>query len=110
MQDAEHGDRWDNGLQCFLALRAVLGDLASKCDSMAAEVAALQAAVANLGDYLARDCFLPVIRENRQPTPYNSPNDFVPNRFTESLAPVRAALQQLEARLSAPLPNAHLSR
>jgi hypothetical protein len=102
LENVEQDASWDAGLQCFLALRAVIGDLAATSDSRAAEFAALQTAVADFGRYLSSDCFSTVIRENRQPTPYDSPSDFAPGSLKERIQPVRTALQRLEARLTVP--------
>jgi hypothetical protein len=93
---------WDGALQCYLAVRAVLADFNSAGNSNAAEVASLMSAVANLGSYLAKDCFSAATSENRWPTPYDSPTEFSPGHLAQRLQPVRDAVQRLEARLAAP--------
>jgi len=102
LNNAEQEGRWDDGLQCFLMLRAVMGDLTKAARSATAEIADFKAAVEDLGNYLASDCFSSITSENRRPTPYDSPTGFAPGTFTERLEPVRMALQRLETYLASP--------
>ncbi len=93
---------WEAAVQCYLAAGAFLGDLKNAAAAPAAEVTALRAAVADLGKFLASDCFTALSSNKRRPTTYDSPTGYSPAALAGRMKPVQDALTQLQARLGAP--------
>src|SRR5262245_24371812 len=95
--DSRNIDNWESAVQCYLAAGAFLGDLKSGSATPATEISALRAAVADLGRYLASDCFAALSTNKRRPTTYDSPTTFTPTALADRIKPVQEALARLYA-------------
>ncbi len=94
---------WDHALQSYLAVRAVMADVnREKFPRSAAEIATVEAAVEDLGQYLAIACFPASHTGGGWPTQYDSPGKYEPRAFAERAQAVSSGLQRLEAALAAP--------
>jgi hypothetical protein len=64
----------------------------------ATQIATANSALAELSEYLSRDCFPAELRERRSPTQYDSPTEFdatkLMPRLDKLLAPLRAMHSQ----------------
>jgi hypothetical protein len=100
--DSRNLNDWDSAVQCYLAAEAFLGDLKGGAVAPAAEITALRAAVADLGKFLASDCFAALAMKKQRPTTYDSPTAFSPTALADRIKPVQGALTRLQARLTAP--------
>jgi hypothetical protein len=80
---------WDDALRAYLALRALTAD------ESISKMADWNSVLGKLNDYLARDCFPPEIRHQRDPSPYDSPSDFNPATWKQQIEPVLQTLRRL---------------
>src|SRR4029078_8456645 len=78
LSNSRNTNNWEAAVQCYLAAGAFLGDLKSGSAAPAAEIRALRAAVADLGKFLASDCFAALSTNKRRPTTYDSPTAYSP--------------------------------
>jgi len=93
---------WDAATQAYLATRAVSRDFTVAAYPRAKpEIASLDAALDQLGQYLSSECFAAADRGGRPPTQYDSPTQFDRRRLAEPVQAVSKALQQLEAAMTA---------
>jgi len=102
LSDPANRWNWDAALWSFLAVRATAADVKrDNYPQAATAMATMNAALENLGIYLARNCF-PATNEGSQwPTQYETPTNFMPQSFAEKTKPLSAALRQLEAEIAA---------
>jgi hypothetical protein len=100
--DSRNINNWEAAVQCYLAAGAFLADLKSGVPVPAAEINALRAAVADLGKFLASDCFAALSTDKQRPTTYDSPTAYAPAALADRVKPVQEAVMRLQARLSAP--------
>jgi hypothetical protein len=82
---------WDNSVGGYLAARAITAD------EPISKTANWKSLLGQLGEYLARDCFPPEIRHQRNPSPYDSPSDFHPATWKRQIEPVVETLNRLES-------------
>jgi hypothetical protein len=102
VSDSSNFDNWEAAVQYYLAARAFLGDLKSGMGAPEAETSALRTALADLGKFLASDCFGAPSTNKRSPTTYDSPTTCSPTLLAERIQPIREALARFQARPAAP--------
>jgi hypothetical protein len=89
--------RWDAALQAYLAIRAITRDIQIKDDpAQAAEMKTLDAELNALAKYLADTSFNSRQREDRRPTPYDSPRAHTFEALVQHTKPVLEVLKRLE--------------
>jgi hypothetical protein len=87
----DKNNSWDDALRGYLALRAITAD--APFNSMAD----WNSQLGKLGEYLARDCFPAKIRNERTPSPYDSPGEFNAAIWNELIVPIVEILRRLES-------------
>jgi len=91
---------WDTAVRAYLASRAVAGDLTREAYPQAAsQIDALHSALARLGEYLGKGCFIAKGGDGPEPTQYDSPTSFAPGPLKEHLQAVSETFQRLEGVL-----------
>ena len=92
---------WDPAVQSYLGTRAITDDFARRTYPQAPrEIAAVQAALADLGKYLDTDCFPTTSQSSGPPTQYDGPTAFTSAAWIERAGTAREALKQLQSAVS----------
>jgi hypothetical protein len=94
--------RWDDSWQTYLAVRAIMADITERTlPRSAAEIAATNQSLKQLGSYLATDCFARG-HQTASASGYDSPAYFMPAKAQERMAAVSKAIERLQTTLNAP--------